>query len=250
MAAFILLDTETTGAGPGDRLCQIAFLVAEGKAPLRAVESFCKPPLPIGFGAMAVHHITNEQVADKPAYADSEAAAALAALNLPQNVLIIHNAPFDVEMLRREGVVWKGPVIDTLRCARHLIDEVESHALQYLRYALGFYKDETAVADTLGATINAHDALGDVIVLYLLMKHLMAKVGKNGGGVDELIRLSTEPVLLKKFRFGKYRGMAYEEVARTDPGYLDWLLKSELQKEEPDEDLRHTLTHYLQGSGR
>ena len=250
MAAFILLDTETTGAGPSDRLCQIAFLVAEGKAPLRAVESFCKPPLPIGFGAMAVHHITNEMVADKPPYNESEAAAALDALNLPENVLIIHNAPFDVEMLRREGVLWKGPVIDTLRCARHLIDEVESHALQHLRYALGFYKDETAVAESLGAKIAAHDALGDVIVLYLLMKHLMGLVGKNGDGVSELIRLSNEPVLLKKFRFGKYRGMAYEEVAKSDPGYMDWLLKSEMQKEEPDEDLRHTLQYYLQGGKR
>ena len=244
--AFVMLDTETTGAGPSDRLCQIAFLVAQNGADLTLHQDLCKPPLPIGAGAMAVHHITPEMVENAPEYAACESAAVLADLNDGENILVIHNAPFDVGMLQREGVAWKGAVIDTLRCARHLI-ESESHALQYLRYQLGLYREEPAIADRLGVAIAAHDAVGDVVVLYLLMQHLLAQVGKSAAGIEQLITLSSQPVLIKRFRFGKHKGMAFEEVARSDPGYLDWLLKAEMQKSEPDEDLRYTLQHYLQG---
>ncbi len=244
--AFVMLDTETTGAGPADRLCQIAFIVAQNGVELTLHQDLCKPPLPIATGAMAVHHITPEMVENAPEYAACESAARLAELNNGENILVIHNAPFDVAMLEREGVVWQGPVIDTLRCARHLI-ESESHALQFLRYHLGLYREEPAIADRLGVAIAAHDAAGDVAVLYLLMQHLLESVGKSAAGIEQLVTLSGQPVLLKKFRFGKYKGMAFEEIARSDPGYLDWLLKSEMQKSEPDEDLRHTLESYLQG---
>jgi DNA polymerase III epsilon subunit-like protein len=244
--AFVMLDTETTGAGPNDRLCQIAFLVAQNGADLSLHQDLCKPPIPIATGAMAVHHITPEMVEEAPEYAACESAAVLETLNDGENILVIHNAPFDLGMLKREGVLWRGAVIDTLRCARHLI-ESESHALQFLRYHLGLYRQEPAIADQLGISIAAHDAAGDVVVLYLLMQHLLESVGKSAAGIEQLVTLSSQPVLIKRFRFGKYKGMAFEEIARSDPGYLDWLLKSEMQKSEPDEDLRHTLESHLKG---
>ena len=58
---FIYLDTETTGPGPTDRLCQIAFKTEDG---LTANELF-NPGMPISIDAMTVHHITNEMVQDK-----------------------------------------------------------------------------------------------------------------------------------------------------------------------------------------
>jgi DNA polymerase III epsilon subunit-like protein len=52
---FIFLDTETTGTGPEDRLCQIAFKPEGAPA---VCETF-NPGMPISIDAMAIHHITN-----------------------------------------------------------------------------------------------------------------------------------------------------------------------------------------------
>ena len=66
---FIFLDTETTGTGPDDRLCQIAFKPEVGQI----VNGLFNPGMPISIDAMAVHHITNKMVEDKPPFQGSEA---------------------------------------------------------------------------------------------------------------------------------------------------------------------------------
>jgi len=50
---FIFLDTETTGTGPDDKLCQLA---------LRGliVNELFNPGLPISIDVMSLHHITNQ----------------------------------------------------------------------------------------------------------------------------------------------------------------------------------------------
>ena len=50
---LIFLDTETTGIGPEDRLCQVAYHFGG-----REAESLFRPPVPISIESMAIHHIT------------------------------------------------------------------------------------------------------------------------------------------------------------------------------------------------
>ncbi|MDR0664113.1 MAG: 3'-5' exonuclease [Helicobacteraceae bacterium] len=245
MAAFILLDTETTGGGEKDRICQLAFLVARTKEPLKLFNSLCKPPVAIDFEAMAIHHITPEAIEDKPPFAECEAAIALNELNTEENALVIQNAPFDLEMLRREGFEWKGVAIDTLRVSRHLLGDLPRHSLQYLRYALSLYRSEGELAAQFGGKISAHDAASDCVVLYLLTQYLLAMTGKSKDGVFKLIELSNKPVALKTIRFGKHRDKSFNEIAKTDRGYLEWLFHSETQKESPDSDLVYTLEQVL-----
>jgi len=64
---FIFLDTETTGAGPGDRLCQITFKPENGPA----VSGLFNPGRPISKDAMVVHHITEKMVKNKPPFTGS-----------------------------------------------------------------------------------------------------------------------------------------------------------------------------------
>lgn len=246
MSKFIIIDTETTGNAKEDRIVQIAFLVVQNGEKLRLVNDFCKAPLPIKIDAMAVHHITNEMVENKPPFLKCAAYRELEQLNSGENFLVIHNAPFDVGMLEKEGFKWKGNVIDTLRCAKHLIQS-DSHALQYLRYSLDLFKNEQAISDELNCEIAAHDANGDVIVLYLLMQHLIGKVGKSRKGIEELVQLSTQPVLIKKLRFGKHKDKEISKIAQEDPNYLEWLYKEQAKNEFRDEDMLFTLEYYLKG---
>jgi len=55
---YIFLDTETTGTGPDDRLCQIAFKADDGPA----ICDLFNPGKPISIDAMAIHHITEKMV--------------------------------------------------------------------------------------------------------------------------------------------------------------------------------------------
>ena len=90
---FVYLDTETTGTRPDDRLCQIAFKPEFGPA----VCGLFNPGMPISIDAMAVHHITNKMVEDKPPFQGSPTHQKLSALiSDHHNIILAHNARFDL----------------------------------------------------------------------------------------------------------------------------------------------------------
>lgn len=234
MKKLIFLDTETTGNDPfADRLMQVCYKTEEG---VRA--GYFKPPLPISVKAMSVTHITNEMVEDKESFADSDFKRGLQKI-LDESILVAHNAPFDIAMLRNEGVVVSN-FIDTLRVARHLDPEgkIPEYNLQYLRYFLG-----------INVEASAHDAVGDVLVLEALFQRLFKKmrdVGATDAGViEEMMKVSLKPSLMVHFTFGKYKGRKVSEVAEIDRSYLEWLLGQKIQNEEGDADWIYTLKNYL-----
>ena len=147
-------------------------------------------------------------------------------------------------MLKKEGFENNYTLIDTLRCAKHLLSEQSSHALQYLRYSLGLYKNEAVEANKLGVTVKAHDAIGDVLVMKLLLSNLVERTKEQYGAVEimsTLAKLTITPVLLSIFKFGKYKDRSIEDIAREDLKYIEWMRKNL----ELDEDLRYTLDYYL-----
>ena len=224
---FIFLDTETTGTQKEDRLCQLAYKTEAGKI----VNQLFKPPLPIAIDSMCVHHITNEMVADKPAFKGSQEYQNLVGLLSGKNILVAHNAKFDVDMLEKEGLHPKR-VICTLKLARHMDFEgkIPKYNLQYLRYFLGIKIDATA-----------HDALGDILVLEKLFERLFVKMSKTIGPAaveNRMMDISSKPVLLARMYFGKHKGVLFREIPKD---YLQWLSG----KDDLDEDMRFTVGHYL-----
>ena len=237
---LIFLDTETTGTGPTDRLCQVAY--AYGGA---EVEGLYKPPVPITIDAMAVTHITNKMVADCPAFAGSPMFRELEQVLASGVILVAHNAPFDVDMLRREGLVVPQS-IDTFKLSHFLNTNgiIPRHNLQYLRY----YHDLEV------GEVVAHDALGDVRVLRALFAFQWAQMlplyeQSEERVLQEMLAVSARPILMKKFNFGKYTGQTVKEVADKDADYLAWLFNQKVmtreQGGEDDENWIYTLDHYL-----
>ena len=231
----MFIDTETTGSEEEDRLCQVAF---EWGA--LQVNDLYKPPLPISTGAMAVHHITNRMVEDKPPFIGSYEYAILSAAK-EDAVFVAHNAPFDLKMLAKEGLEFD-KVIDTLKVIRYLDEaaKCESYSLQYLRYHCG-----------MEVEAQAHDAWGDILVLKELFKImseiLMDREALDGPDdvIDRMIAISAGPVPIVKFNFGKHKGKTVEEVAREDRGYLGWLQREKLKSPEGEEDWLYTLERVL-----
>ena len=244
MPYYILFDTETTGNGDKDRIIQLGAMVVKSRNDVEVIDELCRTEVPISVEAMEVHGITPDVIANKPLYAETTFARRIGELNIPENYLIAHNIGFDLGMIEKEGFKNTMKCIDTVRCARHLLPDLPAHRLQYLRYALELYRDEAAEAEKLGVAIKAHDAIGDVLILKLLFSYLIQKVREafpDDNPVEKMVELTQTPVMIRTFKFGKYKGESIEEIAAKDPGYLSWMRKNL----DLDEDMRHTLDAYL-----
>jgi DNA polymerase-3 subunit epsilon/exodeoxyribonuclease X len=244
MAKYIILDTETTGTDEQDRVIQLGYMVL-GAKDIEVHNEFCSADVPINYAAMEVHGITPEMIEGKPKCIEMPAYKRLLELNTPENYMIIHNAPFDLKMLEKEGFDVKMKVIDTLRVAKHIFEDEEAHRLQYFRYKMELYKEEETEAKKLGIEVKAHDAIGDVLVLKLFLTKLRKAVEEKFPGenpVEKMVDLTNTPILVKTFRFGKHKGKSLEEVAREDAGYLRWMLSS---MDNLDDDMRYSINHYL-----
>lgn len=124
----IVLDTETTGleVSQGHRIIEIGCVeLINRRLTGRHYHQYINPEREIDAGAMEVHGITPDFLADKPVFAR----IAEAFLEYVEGAeLIIHNAPFDVGFLDSElrrhragytGIESHCRIVDTLQMARH-----------------------------------------------------------------------------------------------------------------------------------
>jgi len=98
----IVLDTETTGIDPksGHRIIELGCVEMQERRPSgNNLHLYFRPEREIDPGALAVHGISNEFLADKPRFAE-KAEEVLDYLRGAE--LIIHNADFDVGFLEHE----------------------------------------------------------------------------------------------------------------------------------------------------
>ena len=238
MKKIIFFDTETTGNEPKkDFVCQLAY-----KTDTVTFSELFKPLIPIPPEASAITHITNKMVADKPAFKESDNYGTIKLLfEDPNSVVVAHNAKFDLAIIAKEDIL-PANFICTLRVARYLDKEnvIPQYKLQYLRY----YLDIEIEAE-------AHDALGDVLVLEKLFERLLAKIMKEESideskAIERMIEISSKPSLMNMFNFGKYNGKTVADVVKVDPGYLEWMLtQKEQTNPETEEDWIYTLRYYL-----
>jgi len=226
---LLFLDTETTNKDETARLVQLAYKY-EGSM---VYNEYFKPPVPIDFGAMATHHITNEFVEIYPPFENSAAKMQVQSL-LNNMIMVAHNAEFDKAILEREGV--KVPkFICTLKLAHYFYD-LPQYKLQYLRYWAGIKLDA-----------RAHDAEGDIKVLQEVFKHFykileesldFGEAEKTNKILEKMMEISAQPTVLKRITFGKHKGKKFEECPAD---YLQWLSR----QDDLDEDLKHTINYHL-----
>lgn len=124
----IILDTETTGLNPltGDRIVEIGCVeMVNRRLTGRHLHYYINPQRDVPEGAVNVHGLTTEFLADKPLFA-SIADEIMAFVD--DGDVVIHNAPFDLGFLDMEFKLLKKPlfskrvkrVIDTLAEARQM----------------------------------------------------------------------------------------------------------------------------------
>jgi len=240
MAKYILFDTETTGTQEEDRIIQVGAMIVDSKGKIEVFDELCSTVLPIKIEAMAVHGITPDLIEGKGTFVETDFYKTLQTLNNQENYLIAHNMPFDMGMMQKEGFQSNLKIIDTLRVAKHLLKDSNSHALQYLRYSLELYKLEQEEAGKYNITIKAHDAIGDVLVMKLLLSKLVALTKEAFPKVNPMVKmeeLTRTPIFIEIFKFGKHKGRKIEDVCNEDMGYINWMI----DKMDLDVDMKYTL---------
>ena len=124
----IVLDTETTGLEPsqGHRIIEIGCVeLLDRKLTGNTFHKYINPERIVDEGAIEIHGITNEFLADKPFFADifDEFLAFVKG-----SELVIHNAPFDVGFINNELKLLeakKGQSIETIDSACSILDTLK-----------------------------------------------------------------------------------------------------------------------------
>lgn len=216
-------DTETTGfEAVCNSLVEFAY-VSEDFG--RWGHSLLKPKHRISYGAMGAHHITEDMVADAP---DPDQWFDDYFLREESYGLVFHNAGFDKEFLPPR--LQEFPTVCTWRCSMVLWPDADSHSNQSLRYELGL--DLGDMPEEAGGA--AHRALYDAWITCALYDKIREVSGLD---FDGLVKMTQEPILLKKVRFGKHVGELWEDVPKS---YLRWILGQDF-----DADVKHTANFYL-----
>lgn len=164
MKRLIVLDTETTGLSPaaGDRMVEIGCVELLNTRKGEQYHSLLQPDRDIPADAVRVHGITNERVADAPRFADI-VDQFLAFIG--QDMLVIHNAAFDMGFLNAElkrinrTPLEMSRVIDTMLLSRRKFPGM-SASLDALCRRL---KVDNTHRTLHGALLDAH-LLADVYV--------------------------------------------------------------------------------------
>ena len=184
-AHFAFLDIETTGLSPwfGDRICQIAIVLTEGKRIKRTVDLLLNPERELSPAAFYINGLDESKLSASPRF--EEITDQLEAL-LKDAVIVCHNAKFDIQFLdneyRKLGRSIEYPnLIDTLVLAREYFD-LPSYSLQHLA-------DDFHVSSNL----QGSRAQADVLTTKNFFFAMMDALKPNGKPLDDYIGIYNSP---------------------------------------------------------
>ncbi len=176
---LVCVDLETTGGSPAwHRIIEVGLVEIDRDGTVREWSTLVNPGVRIPDAIQQFTGITNEMVADAPAFEDVHREVLE---RLRGRTFVAHNARFDYGFLRAEflrlDVRWTARVLCTVKLSRRLYPEQPRHNLD-------------AVIARHGLDCEArHRALGDARVLRDLLGALAREVepARLAGVVEELL---------------------------------------------------------------
>lgn len=214
----VILDTETTGTTDDDKVIEFALTRLMAAPPALtddlstiAVRAYrYSSDRPISLGALATHHILEEDLVGFPPFDGFDPAVH------GIEYIVAHNVDFDWRMLGRPKVRR----ICTLALARSLWPDIDSHSLGAMVYHL--LRDKHRAREIVK---GAHQADADIrMILNVLLPEILIKLLPRGATWEELWMISEDARIPKAMPFGKHKGVPLGDVPND---YKRWLLKQD-----------------------
>lgn len=228
---IIFFDLETTGINVShDRIVEISIIKVypDGREVERTYR--VNPTIPIPPEATAVHHITDEDVANEKTFA--QLAPMLAESFKNCDIAGFNSNRFDVPMLAEEfyraGIEFdfsKVRFVDVQtifhkREQRTLVAAYRFYCDKDLEGAHSANADTRATYEVLKAQLDRYSDLPNDIAELSAYSSLNRNVDLAG----RIVRDDNDVEIIN---FGKYKGKPVAEVFKKDPGYYDWVQKGD-----------------------
>lgn len=224
---LVFFDLETTGPDiTNDRIVEIALL-KEDVTGFSAISRVIRlnPGIPIPASATVIHGISDSDVQNEPTFAAvaPEILEFILGCDLAGYNCNRFDYPLLVEEFMRVGITLNDP-------HRLIIDAYQifiKNEERTLSAALKFYCDRNHD--------GAHGAMADVVATRDVLKAQLKRYGLNGdrkelhdytsipGRLDFAGKI-VEKDLVACFAFGKYKDQQVLWIAKSDPGYIKWML--------------------------
>ena len=229
---LVFFDLETTGTNiNSDRIVEICYLKVYPNGNEESKTMRINPEMHIPEEASNVHGIYDEDVANCPTF--KEVARNIANDIEGCDLAGFNSNRFDIPVLAEE-FLRAGVDIDMSR--RKFVDvQTIFHKMEQrtLSAAYRFYCNKNLE--------DAHTAAADTQATYEVLKAQLDRYGDQlENNIDFLSKFSTQNKTVdfagfivynekgeEVFNFGKNKGMPVAKVLKEQPGYYDWMLKSE-----------------------
>lgn len=228
---LVFFDLETTGINiTKDRIVELSYIkvLPDGSDVRKTIR--VNPGMHIPEQATAVHHITDEDVKDKPLF--KEIAKTLTKDFEGCDFAGFNSNRFDIPLLMEE-FLRAGVDFDISK--RKFIDiQTIFHKMEQrtLTAAYKFYCDKDLD--------NAHSANADTEATYEVLQaqldrypnlendvDFLSKFSSQNRNVDLAGRIILNDNNVEVFNFGKYKGQPVEEVLKRDSGYFGWMMQGD-----------------------
>ncbi len=235
---IVFFDLETTGTSiTHDRIVELSYIkvMPDGQEYTHSMR--INPGMPIPPASTAVHHITDEMVADAPRFAD--VAAGLYQVFADADIAGYNSNKFDVPLLIEE---FGRAGINFQVSGRNFVDVQNIfHKMEQrtLVAAYRFYCGKELE--------NAHSALADTRATYEVLQSQLdrypelendmaslAEFSRSGRALDLAARVVLDDNDVPVFNFGKHKGRSVEDVFRKERSFYAWVMQADFPKNTKD----------------
>lgn len=225
---LVFFDLETTGINiTHDRIIELSYIKIFPNGLEESETLRFNPERPIPAEATAVHHITDEMVADKPTFkqyakilARNFTGCDFAGFNsnrfdIPFLDEEFHRADVDFDFSRARFIDVQ--TIFHKKEPRNLIAAYRFYCDKDLEGAHSADADTRATYEVFQSQLERYPDLGNDV-------EQLSKFGNQTRNVDLMGRLIFNDKDQEVINFGKYKGQLAEDVLRFDNGYYGWIL--------------------------
>lgn len=228
---IIFFDLETTGVSvTNDRIVQLSYIKVMPNGEEKEGNIYINPGMHIPEASTAVHHITDEMVADKPTF--KQMAAQLEQIFKGSDLAGYNSNRFDVPMLIEE-FLRAGISFDVSKCRfidvqnifykkepRTLVAAYRFYCGKDLEAAHSADADTRATYEVMQAQLDRYDDLqNDVEWL-----QEFTRMNRNADPMGAMVYDDKDRVC---FNFGKHKGRPVLEVLDKEPSYYAWMMNGD-----------------------